>query len=148
MNVKTTNINPEITTPDLEHFGPEVAFNHQHFIAEGAAGLLSHVISNDEYDSIPRPVLISTIYSIETAVKSMNKCFQAELNSNMASIEEMRAIETTRQIEIMELVAEFDDTHPQLRHDSIDAIKDGTTIEAFKEHVLRTTSLHSLRAAP
>jgi len=147
MNKKVTNLDPNNTTPELEQFGPETAFNHQHFIAEGAAGLLFHVISNNEDGFIPKSVLTSAIYSVDCAVNHMNKCFQAQLESDMANIEEMRSSESTRQIEIMELVAEFDDDQPQLRHDSIDAIKDGTTVEAFQNHVLRAISLKKAKAS-
>ncbi len=75
------NINPSDSTPDLEQQGEEIAFNHQHFIAEGMTGLLFHITSEKENRYIPDSVLTSATYAIQCAVHDINICFQTLLSA-------------------------------------------------------------------
>ena len=78
-------------------------------------------------------VINSAAYSIESAVREMNKCFQYQLNEFMAKIEEIRSDESTRQFEILDLVGGLD-------REACQAIDNRATAEIFHKHVLRSVS--------
>ena len=74
-------------------------------------------------------VINSAAYSIESAVREMNKCFQYQLNEFMTKIEEIRSDESTRQFEILDLVGGLD-------REACQAIDNRATAEIFHKHVL------------
>ena len=141
MNERATNLDTveitekdnKITSPNLEYYGPETEFNHQHFIAEGAAGLLFHVISQKEDGYVSNSILTSSIYAVQSAVHQMNICFQAQLAGEFT---EGTGAENTRKDEIMELVDAFGEEYPELKKAADDAINNKDSLEKFQKHVL------------
>ena len=137
MSENVVNINePEYdykNSSNIEQFGPECEFNHQHFIAEGAAGLLFHIISQGEDGFIPKSVLTSAIYSIDSAVTQMDRCFQAQLEASEENI-------------FNDITAVFKDKYPQLKQARMDAVANDTTLEDFIIEFSRQIQLHKTNA--
>lgn len=137
------NEDDDDTSPNIKRHGPECEFNHQHLIEEGVAGTL-FAASSSLQSTMNNSVINSAAYALESAIREMDKCFQAQLeldySGNKKTMEEIREAETTRKDKIMELVYEFEDEHPHLKNDSISAIENGMTVEFFQEHVLRAIS--------
>lgn len=121
---KAININEdddEDTSPNIKKHGPECEFNHQHLIAEGAAGLLFSASSSPR-GSMGNSVINSAAYSIESAIREMNKCFQEQLNIDRSASQENI---------LNDITTVFMDKYPQLKQARIDAIANDTTLEDF-----------------
>ena len=76
MNEKVTKLAQahDTQTTDFDWAGIEGEFNHQHIIAKGIAGLLFRASEKDGH--LGNPNINGAAYSIESALKEMDKMFE------------------------------------------------------------------------